>query len=65
MVTTVDGWVKPHVLDVWKLVILVSTIQQGQRHPIISSTKENAKWMLNISEDRWTKHGRGEMEVAH
>ena len=65
MVTTTDGWVKPLALAVWRLVTSASIVQQGQRHPILSSTKEKAKWMLNMPEERWIKYGRKEKIVAH
>ena len=31
-VTKKGGWVKPHVLAIWRLVTLVDIVQQGQRH---------------------------------
>ena len=31
-VTTRGGWVKPHVLVVWRLVTSIDIVQQGQRH---------------------------------
>ena len=41
--TTIDGWAKLHALVVWRLVISISIAQQGQRHLILSSTKEKEK----------------------
>ena len=41
--TTIDGWVKLHALAIWRLAISASIVQQGQGHPIFSSTKEKEK----------------------
>ena len=65
MVTTIDGWIKPHALAIWRLVTLASISQKGQRNLILSSTKEKTRLILNTLEERWTKHWRKEMEVAH
>ena len=41
-VTTKGGWVKPHVLAIWRLVISIDIVQQGQRFQVVSSIKEKA-----------------------
>ena len=65
MVTTTNGWVKIHALVVWKLVILASISQQGQRHLILNSTKGKEMQMLNTPEERWKRHGKREMNLVH
>ena len=37
--TTKGGWVKPHVLVVWRLVTSVDIVQQSQRHQVVSLIK--------------------------
>ena len=45
-VTTKGGWAKPYVLAIWRLVTSVDIVQQGQRHQVVSSTKEKARQIL-------------------
>ena len=60
-VTTKGGWFKPHVLAAWRLVTLVNTFQQDQRHQVVRLIKEKARQMLNTSKMRWTSHGKIKM----
>ena len=41
--TTKGGWVKPHVLAIWRLVTSIATIQQGQRNQVVNSIKAKAR----------------------
>ena len=45
---TKGGWVKPHVLAVWRLVTSVDIVQLGQRHQVASSTKEKPRKTLKM-----------------
>ena len=42
-VITIGGWVKPHVLAVWRLVTSANIVLQGQRHQVVSSIKVKAR----------------------
>ena len=59
MVTTIDGWVKPHVLVVTRLATSASIVQLGPRHLILNLIK--ARQMLNTLEMKWTRHERRKM----
>ena len=65
MVTTKDGWVKPHALVVWRLVILANIVQLGQRHQVVNLIKEKARQILKKPGIRWTRHGRRKMVTIH
>ena len=47
-VITVDGWVKLHVVVVRRLVTLTGTVQLGQRHIAMNSTKAKGRLMLRM-----------------
>ena len=64
MVNTKGGWVKPHVLAIWRLIILLGIIQQSQGHQVVNQTKEKARKILNTSKLRWTRHGRKKMDAT-
>ena len=59
MVTTRDGWVKPHVLAITRPLKLASIVQLGPRHLTLNLIKARQK--LSISEMTWTRHGRRKM----
>ena len=63
--TTKGGWVKPHLLVVWRLVTSVGIIQPGQRHQVVNLIKAKTRKMLNTSEMRWKRHVKRKMFVTH
>ena len=63
VVTTRDGWVKPHILAITRLVTSTSIVQLGIRHLIINLIK--ARLMLSTSKMTWTRHGRRKMLRVH
>ena len=65
VVTTRDGWVKPHVLVVWRLFTSINIVQQGQRNKVVNLIKAKEKKMLKMLEMRWIIQGRKRMVAAH
>ena len=63
VVTTRDGWVKPHVFAFTRLVTSASIVQLGLRHLILNF--KDARSMLSTSEMKWTRHGRKKMLRVH
>ena len=46
---TKGGWVKPHVLVVWRLVTSADSFQQGEMHQVVSSIKEKKRKIFKMS----------------
>ena len=61
VVTTRDGWVKPHFLAITRLATLASIVQLGLSHLILNLIKVKARQMLSTSGMKWTRHGRRKM----
>ena len=64
-VTTKGGWAKPHVSTIWRLITSADIAQQGQRHQVMSSIKEKARWILKMLEMKWKRHGRERRISTH